>query len=199
MLIKEKILAINSEQDLIRRMQAGDTVAFESIVAACKDMVYNTVIGIVQHADDAEDITQEVFVQVYESIGTFRGAAKFTTWLYRIAVTRALDHLRKQKRKKRWGVVYSLFGGDRELSLPDFEHPGVTLENKERSVVLFSAIRRLPEQQQAAFVLQQLEGLSLKEISEILDTTVAGVEGLLHRAKGHLRKQLGEYYKSLRQ
>lgn len=199
MLINENILAISSEQELVRRMQAGDTSAFEGIVATYKDMVYNTVVGIVQDAADAEDISQEVFVQVYESIRSFRGDAKFSTWLYRIAVTRSLDHLRKRKRKKRWGLVSSLFGGvaEQEMALPDFEHPGVTLENKERAAVLFQAIRQLPDKQQAAFVLQQLEGLSLKEISEVLGTSVAGVEGLLHRGKEQLRKKLGVYYKSL--
>ena len=91
-------------------MKKGDENAFRTIVESWQGMVYNTVLGIVQNAQDAEDITQEVFVQVYHSISSFKGDSKFSTWLYRIAVTKSLDQERKKKRKKRFGFVRIIFG-----------------------------------------------------------------------------------------
>jgi RNA polymerase sigma-70 factor (ECF subfamily) len=91
--------------------------------------------------------------------------------------------------------MQSLFdnsGGEKQL--PDFHHPGVKLDNKERSAVLFKAIAKLPENQKAAFTLHKLEGLSYREISEVLNTTVSAVESLMSRANANLRKNLEEYY-----
>src|SRR5262245_36860124 len=110
-------------------------------------MVYNTILGIVQNGTEAEDLAQEVFIKVFEKIGTFKGDSKFSTWLYRIATTTALDHLRSKKRKKRFGFLQTLAGGSGEENdqIPDFHHPGVRLDNKERAAVLFKAIEALPE------------------------------------------------------
>ena len=159
-------------------------------------MVYNTVLGIVQNNTEAEDITQEVFIKVFENISSFKGESKFSTWLYRIATTKALDFLRSKKRKKRFGFMKSLFGNEHEAEpgLADFYHPGVQLDNKERSAVLFKAIGKLPDNQKAAFTLHKLEGLSYQEISEVMHTTVSAVESLMSRAKVNLRKELEEFY-----
>lgn len=161
-------------------------------------MVYNTAIGIVQNAEDAEDVAQEVFVQVYQSVHSFKGESKFSTWLYRIAITKSLDHERKKKRKKRSGILRSIFGGGEEelIEVPDFHHPGVQAENKERANVLFKAISKLPENQRVAFTLNKLEGLSYQEISEVMGNTVSSVESLLHRAKNNLKNLLSDYYTS---
>ncbi len=186
-----------TEQDLSEALKKGDPAAFRELVETWKDMVYNTVLGIVQHEADAEDVAQEVFVQVYQSIGSFRGDAKLSTWLYRIAVTKALDFVKKRNRKKRWGLVSSLFGEKQEAiadAAPDFHHPGVQMENKERAAVLFKALDQLPERQKAVFVLHKLEGLPAKEIGEVMDMSMATVEGLMHRAKANLRKLLEKYY-----
>ncbi len=159
-------------------------------------MVYNTAIGILQSAEDAEDVSQEVFVQVYESIHTFKGASKFSTWLYRITTSKALDHIRRKKRKKRFAFVQQLFGENNEIIIqpPDFNHPGVVLDNKESATALFKAIEKLPDNQKIAFVLNKVEGLNYQEISEIMKTTVSSVESLLHRAKTNLRKWLQQDY-----
>jgi len=93
---------------LIEKLKQGDETAFRQIVESWQSMVYNTAIGILQNAEDAEDVAQEVFVQVFESIGSFKAEAKFSTWLYRITVSKALDHLRKKKRKKRRLLSLSL-------------------------------------------------------------------------------------------
>jgi len=167
-------------------------------VDSWQGMVYNTALGIVQNAEDAEDIAQEVFLQVYQSINSFKGDSKFSTWLYRITVTKSLDHERKKKRKKRFAFVKSIFGEENEVVVnpPDFHHPGVTLDNKESAAVLFKAISELPENQRIAFTLNKVEGLSYQEVSEVMDATVSSVESLMHRAKNNLRKKLEDYYNS---
>lgn len=186
---------MNRSTDLTEALKRGEEAAFRELVETWKDMVYNTVLGIIQHEADAEDVTQEVFVQVYQSIGTFRGDAKLSTWLYRIAVTKALDHVKKKSRKKRWGLISSLFGDrQEELALPDFHHPGVLLDNKERAAILFKALEQLPDRQKAVFVLHKLEGLPAKEIGEVMNMSEATIEGLMYRARNNLRKLLEKYY-----
>jgi RNA polymerase sigma-70 factor (ECF subfamily) len=186
-----------TEWELIEQLKLKDERAFKTIVDTWQDMVYNTVLGIVQNAEDAEDVSQEVFIQVYESIKNFKGESKFSTWIYRIAVTKSLDLLRRKKRKKRFAFIQSLFGKNDELinDPPDFYHPGVAAENKENAAVLFKAIAALPENQQTAFVLSKIEGLSYLEVSEVMQMTEASVDSLLHRAKTNLRKTLGDHYR----
>lgn len=190
-----------NDLELVENIKKGDEAAFKWMVESYQDMVYNTILGIVQNEQDAEDVSQEVFVQVYESINQFKGDAKFSTWLYRIAVTKSLDHLRKKKRKKRFAFVQSLFGMNEEevRHEPEFNHPGVSLENKEKAAVLFQAIDKLPANQKAAFTLHKLEGLSYQEVAEIMETTVSSVESLMHRAKTNLKKELTDYYLNLKQ
>ena len=187
-----------NELDLIERLKKGDDAAFKIIVDTWQDMVYNTSLGIVQNTEDAQDVAQEVFVQVYESVNQFKGDSKFSTWLYRIAVTKSLDHIRKKKRKKRFAFVQSLFGVNEEeiRHEPDFHHPGISLENKEKAAVLFQAIDKLPDNQKTAFTLHKLEGISYQEVAEIMETSVSSVESLMHRAKGNLKKILTDYYQN---
>jgi len=111
-------------------------------------------------------------------------------------MTTALDHLRSKKRMKRFGFLQSLSGssGEEKEQIPDFNHPGVSLDNKERAAVLFKAIEELPENQKAAYTLHKLEGLSYRDVSEVLNTTVSAVESLMSRANQNLRKQLEDYY-----
>ena len=181
-----------NEQELIQGLRNGEEPAFKYLVENYQDRVYNTIIGIVQNAEDAEDVAQEVFIQVFKSIHTFKGESKLSTWIYRIATTRALDLLRSRKSKKRFGFLQRLFGeGNEPLhEIPDFNHPGVALDQKENAAVLFKAINRLPENQKLAFTLHKLEDLSYQEISEVMKTSVAAVESLMHRAKLNLRKIL---------
>ena len=181
-----------NEIELIQGLKKGDETAFRFLVDNYQDRVFNTAIGIVQNAADAEDVAQEVFIQVYRSIHQFKGESKLSTWLYRITTSRALDLLRSRKSKKRFGFLQRLFGDTNEplLELPDFNHPGVALEKKENAARLFKAIARLPENQKAAFTLHKLEDLSYQQISEILQTSVPAVESLMHRAKQNLRKML---------
>lgn len=181
-----------NEQELIQGLRAGDEAAFRYLVDTYRDRVFNTALGIVQNAEDAEDVSQEVFIQVYRSIGSFKGESKLSTWLYRIATTRSLDLLRSRKSKKRFGLLQRLFGDGNEpvMELPDFNHPGVTLDRKENAARLFKAINRLPENQKIAFTLHKLEDLSYQEVSQVMQTSLPAVESLMHRAKQNLKKML---------
>ena len=185
-----------NQQELVEKQHQGNESAFSKLVDEWQDMVYNTAVSIVQNADDADDITQEVFMQVYQSISSFKGESKFSTWLYRITVSKALDHEKKKKRKKRFGIVQSLFGFGEEEQVPavEFDHPGVLIEKKEGAAALFNALKQLPDSQRIAFTLHKLEGQSYQEIAAIMHTTLYSVESLMGRAKGNLKKILNKYY-----
>ncbi len=185
-----------NEQELIELVKRKDRIAFKTLVDTWQDMVYNTALGILQNAEDAEDVSQEVFMQVYESVSTFKGDSKFSTWLYRITITKTTDHIRKKKRKKRFAFVQSLYGKNDEqvVDPPDFFHPGITLESKENGTVLFKAIEQLLPNQKTAFVLSKMENLSYREIGEVMNLSDAAVDALLQRAKDKLKKTLKNYY-----
>lgn len=193
-----QITDIRSEE-LVRRLKAGDRSAFRELVEEHKNRVYNTCLGFLKNRHDAEDVSQEVFIQVHESIQYFREEAQLTTWLYRIAVTKSLELIRYRKRKKRKNFFRALSGEDDQ---PDdygsedaFNHPGLALEQKERADILFRTIETLAEKQRVAFTLHKIEGLSYKKIAEVMETSLPAVESLIHRAKENLKKRLYEYYR----
>lgn len=149
----------------------------------------------------AEDIAQEVFVTVYKSVAGFNEQSSLSTWIYRITVNKCLDHLRAKSRQKNKGFLSQLFHretGDPLYDKPTFEHPGVQLEQKERSKYLFEAIETLPENQKTVFVLAHIEELPQKEIAEVMDISVKAVESLLQRGKANLRKKLGHVYEQMK-
>ena len=185
-----------NELELIQQLRAGDEGAFKSLVANYQDLVYNTALGIVQNSEDAEDVAQEVFIQVYRSIDQFKGDARLSTWIYRITTTKALDHIRSRRRKKRFAFITSLFGPNDELvhEPVDFQHPGVALDRKEQAALLFRMIEQLPENQKVAFTLHKTEDLSYQEIAEVMNLSVSAVESLLFRARQNLRKLLEKHY-----
>jgi RNA polymerase sigma-70 factor (family 1) len=174
--------------------------AFDVIYETYKTKVFNTAIGYVQNQEDAEEITQDVFVEVYRSAAQFEGKSSPGTWIYRITINKSLDFIKSKQRKKRFAFLASLFNdaGVLKHDVPDFHHPGVILENKERSAVLFKAIGTLPENQRTAFILSKLEGLSYAEISEVMETSVSAVESLLFRAKQNLQKELNNFFEEER-
>jgi len=185
-----------NQPELVLLLQQGDESAFKKLVDEWQDMVYNTAVSIVQNADDADDITQEVFIQVYQSISSFKGESKFSTWLYKVTLSKALDHEKKKKSKKRFAFVQTLFGNnnDEELHPVEFDHPGVQLEKKQRANELFNALKQIPDKQRIAFTLHKLEGQSYQEVAEIMNTSLYAVESLMGRAKTNLKKVLSKYY-----
>ena len=173
---------------------APDLPPFADIVNTRQSMVYNTALGIVQNEGDAEDVAQEVFVKVYQNLAQFRGEAELSTWIYRITVTTSLDHEKQKKRAKRGGLLKRVFGDEAAAQIPDFDHPGVALEKKEDAKVLFHAMKKLPDNQRAAFILNKMEGLSNREVADVLQISLQAAESLQMRAKSNLRSILKHYY-----
>jgi len=187
-----------NENEIIGKLQSGDEETFKAVVEKYQRYVLNTCFRFVNSEETAEDLAQEVFIQVFISIRDFRGGSKLSTWIYRIAVTKSLDHLKKLRRKKRFAVIKRLFGEDEmEEQIPsnDETNPEKDLDNKERLKILNMALDNLPENQRIAFTLSKYDEMSYKEIADILGTTVSAVESLIHRAKNNLQKKLYNYYK----
>ena len=183
-----------TEQELVYGLRNGEEVAFKELVLKFQDRVFNTSLGLLQHPADAEDMAQEVFIQVYRSIHQFKEESLLSTWIYKITTTKCLDHLRSKKRKKRFGFVGNLFGADNKpvYEPEEFNHPGVQLDRKEDAALLFKLVEQLPENQRTAFILNKVEELSYREIADVLNTSESAVDSLLQRAKQNLRKKINE-------
>ena len=186
-----------NHDDLVRKIAQGSHNALKTLYVEFNSRVYNTVLGMLQNREEAEEITQDVFIEVFRSAVNFKFQSSVGTWLYRIAVNKSLDALRHRKRSKRFAFFTSLFhheSGEVNIEKPDFQHPGVLLENKEKATILFKAIDLLPENQRTAFVLSQVEQLPQKEIATIMTLSEKAVESLLQRAKSNLRTELEKFY-----
>ena len=177
----------------ISDLRSGNQQAFKKLVALYRQKVFNTAISLVQNYELAEDITQEVFVTIYRSVGSFNERSSLSTWIYRITVNKCLDHLRAKKRQ-RFSLFSQFMNNAAVENKQSFDHPGITLENRENARFLFEAIDTLPYNQKTTFILAYMEELSQKEIAEIMDMSVKAVESLLQRAKVNLRKKLGDIY-----
>lgn len=185
-----------SENEILEQLQKGSETAFSELVENYKRQVINTCYGLVHNTEDAEDIAQDVFIEVFRSVGNFRAESKISTWLYRIAVNRSLNHIRDNKKRK-WFQSFDDVVKEKNAHLQHqaSENPGIELENLQRATILHEAISSLPENQKTAFTLNKYEDLSYKEIAEIMDTSVSSVESLIHRAKMGLQKKLYHCYK----
>jgi RNA polymerase sigma-70 factor (ECF subfamily) len=156
-------------------------------------------MGFVHNKDDADDLTQEIFIQVYQSLYRFKGESAFSTWIYRIAVNASLNKLRKNTSNPFFHRLDALFGTrkEKENSLPVFdnENPESILIRQENEKWVQRALDSLPENQRTALVLSKYDDLSQKEIAEIMRTTEGAVEALLQRAKTNLKKKLSSSFK----
>ena len=175
---------------LIEELKNGLPEAFGTLVEKFSHNVIKTCYSFVNSSEDAEDIAQEVFIEVYKSIRQFRKDADFGTWIYRISINKSLDFLRKQKRKKRIADLRGLF----LLKNRPAKTPHQQLEQTERAEILHQQIALLPENQRITLVLSQFDKKSNQRIAEIMDTTESAVESLLNRARANLRKNLARYY-----
>lgn len=176
------------EFQLLHRIAKKDSIAFRQLYEKYSAKVYNTALSYAQSVEDAEEITQDVFVKIHRSASKFKGKSSVNTWIYRIAVNTSLDYL---KRKKRLSIVKL---NNITVDKPDFEHPGVVLEKKEKAKALFKVIDTLPETQKTAFILSFIEELPRKEVANIMQTSLKATESLLQRAKSNLRKKLEKEY-----
>ncbi len=184
-----------TEEELIQGLAAKDETAFRWLVESYRNRVFGTVLGIVQDHQDAEDASQEVFIQVFESISSFRQQSSLSTWIYRIAVHKALDKLRRRRTReklRKW-IPWWMPADNRE----GFYHPGVDQDNREQAAMLFRAINSLPEKQRLAFTLIKVQGLSYQEASAILQQNTKALESLVTRAKVNLQKKLEPLYKKM--
>jgi RNA polymerase sigma-70 factor (ECF subfamily) len=183
------------ENTLINKIIGNDESAFRELYETFSSRVYNTALGFLQSAEDAEDATQEIFILIHRSIKNFNRESSLSTWIYRIAVNKSLEIIRSKKRKKRFGIVKSIFLKEETEEPVEFLHPGIIIENKERGKIIFKAIDKLTENQKTAFLLSKIDNLSYKEISEIMKVSLSSVESLIFRAKDNLKKELYNYYK----
>ena len=147
---------------------------FAEIVNQLQGLVYNTVLGIVQNETDAEDVTQEVFIQIHESLAGYKGEAKSSTWAYRIAINKALDFEKRKKAQRRGGLFKRVFNTAEAEEPVSFYHPGVALEQKEEAAVLFNAIDKLPEKQKIVFFITQNRSHALYGNSRSVGNECAG-------------------------
>jgi len=187
-----------SDEDLCRRIAQQDEGAFELLVERYQERAYRIAWSVVRDREDAKDCSQEAFIRLHESAGSFAGQAKFSTWFYRILVNCCLDHQRKRRGWRRlvgWGG-----GRDDERDAGDpverlaapFIDPTDAMVADHRMSRLWEAVEDLSPQQRAAVLLQCREELSTKEIAVVLNVSEATVRVHLHRAYSALKRRVGE-------
>jgi RNA polymerase sigma-70 factor, ECF subfamily len=181
LMTRERTRLTDDDAVLVTRFQGGDTAVFDALFARHQDYVYNIVYGIVGNAEEARDLTQEVFVQVYRSLPKFRNNSRFATWLYRIAVNRAVDAARGARRW-RFLPIYD------EPSLVDktMEHetePHHIAERQADREALQRVLMHCPLTHRQVLALRYYRDMTLEEIAETLECSVAAAKVRLHRAR----------------
>ena len=188
-----------NEIEFIECLRNHKASAYAKLLDDYKQKVFATCISFLPNKEDAEDVAQEVFVEVFKSIKKFKGNSKLSTWIYRITTNKCLEFIRKRNTKKRFAFLQSIMGNDIPMDktsyFTEMNHPGIIMENKERSETIFYAINKLPESQRVVFTLHKIDGKSYQEISDILEKSVSSVESLMFRAKKNLQKLLEKFYK----
>ncbi|MDO5969705.1 RNA polymerase sigma factor [Flavivirga aquimarina] len=189
-----------TEQNFIDDLIEGKQSAYSKLIDDFQQKVFATCISFVPNKEDAEDIAQDVFVEVFNSIGKFKGRSKLSTWIYRIATNKCLEFIRKKNTKKRFAFLQSIMGNeipvDKSSYFTEMNHPGIVLENKEKSETLFRAINQLPDAQKVVFTLSKVDGKSYQEICDITEKSMSSVESLMFRAKKNLQGLLENFYKN---
>jgi RNA polymerase sigma-70 factor (ECF subfamily) len=172
---------------------------FEKLYHEYKTLVFNVALNYLQNIEDAEEITQDVFVKVYNSLEKFNQNSSYKTWIYRITINQCLDYIKHKNSQKRFFIFGKKSQNDTEyLNATTFEHPGVLMENEEEATILFEVINTLSENQKTAFLLSKLDGLSNPEIAEIMKVSISSVESLIFRAKVSLQDKLSEKFNHYR-
>ena len=188
-----------SETLFIEQLRAGKQSAFSQLLDDYQQKVFGTCISFIPNKEDAEDVAQEVFLEVFKSIHKFKGDSKLSTWIYKIATNKCLEFIRKKNTKKRFAFMQTIMGNeiplDKTSYFTEVNHPGVLLENKEKSAIIFKAINTLPESQRVIFTLAKIDDKSYQEIVEITGKSLSSVESLMFRAKKGLQEKLENFYK----
>lgn len=188
--------SLGNDFKLMQKIAQKDMQAFQELVSRYQSLIINTCFRLTGDRENAEDVAQEVFFQVYRKAKSFRGQSELSTWLFRIAVNRSLNYNRKQKKfslnKSAETGINKVSEYWENLSSPLNQSPDEALEKKEERKFIKKAIESLPEKQRTAFVLNYWEDLSYREIAEILKTSLSSIESRIHRAKNSLRNLLLE-------
>lgn len=180
------------DQDLIPLLLARDEATYRYFIEREKDKILRVCLGFVQNREDAEDICQEVFLELLSSLQDFKGNSAINTWLYRIAVNKSINHLKKAKRQMLFAkMLSSLRPGNANNETPDKK-----IEERELSGALFRAMDKLPGNQKIAYTLAKFDDMSYAQIAEIMELSLGSVESLIFRAKDNLKKHLVTYYEN---
>lgn len=179
-----------SDLDLIRRAQQGDADAFASLFHAQKARVYSVCLRLTHNTTEAEDLTQEAFLQVFRKLSTFRGDSALSTWLYRIAVNTVLMRFRK-KALRQVSLDESCDQGTRTVRREYGTRDGCLAGTIDR-IALIRAIGELPAGYRTIFILHEVEGYEHQEIAELLNCSVGNSKSQLHKAKLRIREMLGQ-------
>ena len=176
-----------TDHHYIQETLAGNTQAFSVLVERYRDFVYTIALKMLKVREEAEEVAQDSFVKAYESLWTFRGDSKFSSWLYRIVYRKSLDRLRKHKKIRTLDLVEETT----EAETQSIENALQTLEAMERSVIIQKGLEQLPEVEAAIVGFYYFEGLSVREISDITELTEDNIKIKLYRS----RKKLFSYLK----
>ncbi len=180
------------DAELVKRVQAGDTEAFDILVQKYQHKVVNLVGRFVSDYAECQDIAQDAFIKAYRAIGSFRGDSQLYPWLYRIAANTAKNHLASRARKS---PGYSVDVDDAEhyegeSRLKEYANPENLLLTEEIKATVFDAIERLPEDLKSAITLREIDGLSYEEIAEVMDCPIGTVRSRIFRARDAIDKEL---------
>ena len=180
------------DAELVRRVQAGDSGAFDLLVQKYQHKVINLISRFVSDQAECQDIAQDAFIKAYRAINSFRGDSQFYTWLYRIAANTAKNYLASRARKSPSYAVdiddAEHFEG--ESGLKEFANPENMLLTDEIKATVFSAIEKLPEDLKSAITLREIDGLSYEEIADVMDCPIGTVRSRIFRARDVIDKEL---------
>lgn len=185
----------SEEQLLLDRIRKGDDFAFELLVKEHTGKIIGLAWRMVGNREEAEDIVQEAFLRLHRSLADFRGESRVSTWLYRTTTRLAIDHLRRERIKRKLFFFRQSNESPDPVDLacdarPD---PDREFQSQETMQLLRKSLQKLSSRQQAIFTLRHYEGLSMKEIAEHLDIETGTVKAHLHRAVTQLRIDLADY------
>ena len=179
----------NTDPYLIEQTLKGDSKAFGELVERYQAFVYTIVIRIVKVREEAEEVAQDTFIKAFQSLSSYRGESKFSSWLYSIAYRKALDALRKNKKNSSLELIEEITEGDCSV----IENGLTFIEDQERSEVIKKCILELPEKEAAIITLFYFEEQSIKEIAKITELTEDNVKVKLYRSRKKLFSLLKHY------